>query len=771
MAIEVDPRFKGSGRKYRKRRRTRLLRRVGIGAGGLGLLGLVAVLVFGPGGGDRAGDGYGEEDGDTLVQSEDTSRSQIDLIAASEAFLDIRGAPMIITLPEGGGAGQRRIVLDRDVARGRATLGTEIRVIDAALLDGTANVRLTLPSSSADLAAFQARRSTALAAAPSVTGGALEVAEGNEVTVDAGDGSWGEILTGGGDAAAQVSYVETVIENTTTAVLATRSDRRQRLFDETILRGRAGQDLAALLGAQGIGEGELARLRSAIAAVTEDTAPFFEPTPEAVIAVRKAPDRAEAAILQISFYAPDRYLASFAQPRPGRFEPSADPWLRENLLRRVSAEQRTREERGEVRLKDALYSAALRSGLPSELVGELLVMLSRSKDLDRITGREDRFRVVYAPEGGADSPAGQVLFAALEGPDLSFECYVLRPSGEDSPYGCYDPRRGGGGGGGGLGAGYLIPVAGTKTSGFGPRNHPILKKTVNHNGVDWGAPTGTPVKATAAGRVSTAGKGGGYGNVVYIDHAGGVQSRYAHLDGFAEGIEAGVDVAAGELIGYVGTTGRSTGPHLHFEIRINGTPVDPLSLGSGGGSGAVEALVNQIIRVESAGDARAKNTRSTATGLGQFIESTWLRMMRTYRPDLVATMSRAELLELRFDPALSRAMVTNLARENEAFLRARGHAITPGRLYLAHFLGPAGANVALNSAPEATVLEVMGAGVVNANPFLKGKDVRWMTDWSDRKMARVTGGTAVAAAPAAPAVEPRVVTEYKEAVDAVLAAL
>ncbi|MEO0744481.1 MAG: M23 family peptidase, partial [Pseudomonadota bacterium] len=130
------------------------------------------------------------------------------------------------------------------------------------------------------------------------------------------------------------------------------------------------------------------------------------------------------------------------------------------------------------------------------------------------------------------------------------------------------------------------------------------------------------------------------------------------------------------------------------------------------------------------------------------------------------------LLELRFDPALSRAMVTNLARENEAFLRTRGHQITPGRLYLAHFLGPAGADIALKANPQATVLEVMGASVVNANPFLRGKDIKWMTDWSDRKMNRVgQGGTQVASAPAAPAVTPAEVKRYKDGIGKLLETL
>ena len=785
MPIEVDPRFAGTGRKARQRQRVRLFRRFGLPLiGGIAVISVIAVIVMalrGGGGEDTevaiAGAGGGADDEAVFIQSEDTAQARVDLAAAaSDVFLNIRGEPMIIQLPDtGDGAGMRRVVLSSSIEANRARVGTEVRVVEDLLLDGGTNVQLTLPSSSADLAAFQARRATALnvgAVQPVADAGVVE--EGSVVTVDDSDGSWGDVVGTGED---EVSYVETSIGNITTQVEATRTALRRPLFEERILRGRADTDLAALMASTGVSENELQRLTGFLEGTAAreglDPAALMKPAAESVIALRLVSDRPEASILQMSFYAPDRYLTSVAQVRAGRFEGAADPWLGEDLLRRVRAEQRTIQERGDVRLKDALYSAALRNGLPSELVGELLVMLSRSQDLDRIAGRQDRFRVLYAPEGGASSLAGQILFASLQGPDLDFKCYVLQPNDDAAPFGCYDANRPSGGGG------FLIPVAGTKTSGFGPRNHPILKRTVNHNGVDWGAPTGTPVKATAAGRVSVAGVGGGYGNVVYIRHAGGVESRYAHLDAFATGISAGTDVAAGQVIGYVGTTGRSTGPHLHFEIHLNGTPVDPITLLSGGGgvmasggaSGAVEALVAQIIRVESAGNARAKNPLSTATGLGQFIESTWLRMMRTYRPDLVATLSRAEQLELRFDPALSRAMVTNLARENEAFLRARGHAITPGRLYLAHFLGPAGANTALKANPEATVLEVMGAGVVNANPFLRGRNVRWMTDWSDRKMSRVTGGRVVAAAPATPAPEPEAVKRYKEAIDGLIEAL
>lgn len=182
------------------------------------------------------------------------------------------------------------------------------------------------------------------------------------------------------------------------------------------------------------------------------------------------------------------------------------------------------------------------------------------------------------------------------------------------------------------------------------------------------------------------------------------------------------------------------------------------------GGDAVEHLVNRIIQIESAGRADARNPLSTATGLGQFIESTWLRMMRTYRPDLSATLSRAELLALRTDPDISREMVLNLAREGESYLRARGHQITAGRLYLAHFLGMDGAHVALSADPATDLLTLFGPGVINANPFLRGHDAGYVVDWAERRMRGASGRIAVIR-------EPDGLAEFRQVVDALLETL
>lgn len=119
----------------------------------------------------------------------------------------------------------------------------------------------------------------------------------------------------------------------------------------------------------------------------------------------------------------------------------------------------------------------------------------------------------------------------------------------------------------------LEPVPGRIGSGFGPRRHPILGVVRPHRGIDVGAPTGTPVRAAGPGRVLRSGVAGEYGVLVAIDHGNGAETRYAHLSRTLVG--PGENVLRGQVIGEVGSTGLSTGPHLHFELRIDGDPIDP----------------------------------------------------------------------------------------------------------------------------------------------------------------------------------------------------
>jgi hypothetical protein len=165
-------------------------------------------------------------------------------------------------------------------------------------------------------------------------------------------------------------------------------------------------------------------------------------------------------------------------------------------------------------------------------------------------------------------------------------------------------------------------------------------------------------------------------------------------------------------------------------------------------------LIDSIIGAESGGDPNAKNPMSSASGPSQFIDSTWLSTLRAHRPDL-ANQPDDALLALKSDPALSREMTGAYASDNQAILSKAGVPVTDGNTYLAHFAGPGGAVKVLQADPGASVGDILGPGVVKANPFLSGMTVGDLQAWAARKV----GGSApvqqtASASPARPASAP-----------------
>jgi hypothetical protein len=159
---------------------------------------------------------------------------------------------------------------------------------------------------------------------------------------------------------------------------------------------------------------------------------------------------------------------------------------------------------------------------------------------------------------------------------------------------------------------------------------------------------------------------------------------------------------------------------------------------------AIHAVVEQIIRVESSGDPNAKNKRSSATGLGQFLDETWLDMIRAYRPDLAKGRSQAEILELRRDAEVAREITGRFTQRNAEMMMKRGLPVTPGTLYLAHFAGGAGAVAILSAMENADAALVMATAdatgrtkrekIIKANPFLERFTIADLRSWADRKM-------------------------------------
>jgi hypothetical protein len=283
----------------------------------------------------------------------------------------------------------------------------------------------------------------------------------------------------------------------------------------------------------------------------------------------------------------------------------------------------------------------------------------------------------------------------------------------------------------------VTPVRGVMTAKFGPVKDRVTKKRRFNPGIEWTAPPGSAVVAAFAGKVLFAGAVGRYGNTVKLAHDDGSMTVYSYLKSFAPDLVEGSYLRAGQRLGTVGHSASSDEPLLFFQQLRNNQPVDPFGeyqnrVETGG---AIEKLVYRITTIESANNCKAANPLSSAVGLGQFIKSTWLRIIKDLRPDLMVGRSRVEILALRTDCDLALAMTTALTRENAAYIRAAGQQVTPGSLYLAHFLGPGGAAKALRSNRASGVADVMGADVVKANPFLSGKDVGWMIDWAARKMA------------------------------------
>lgn len=217
----------------------------------------------------------------------------------------------------------------------------------------------------------------------------------------------------------------------------------------------------------------------------------------------------------------------------------------------------------------SLYDAADEARLPDAVINQLTQIFSNQIDFHRTLRKGARFSVVYEVLEADGEPlrTGRVLSAELHNDNKQYEAVWYQEPGLKGNY--YDME------GKSLSRSYLAsPVAfSRKTSGFAMRLHPIFKTQQAHRGVDYAAPTGTPAQSVGDGVVTFSGQQGGYGNVVQIRHGNGHQTVYAHLSKIH--VRSGQTVQKGQTIGAVGSTGWSTGPHLHFEFLVNGTHVDP----------------------------------------------------------------------------------------------------------------------------------------------------------------------------------------------------
>lgn len=228
------------------------------------------------------------------------------------------------------------------------------------------------------------------------------------------------------------------------------------------------------------------------------------------------------------------------------------------------------------RIETSLYGSAMKAGIPAPVIAEVIRIYSWDVDFQRDIREGDKIEVLYdtyETEDGEFARSGDVLYANLTVGGKDVPVYRFKTASGDVDYFEED--------------GHSIrkalmktPVDGARlSSGFGMRHHPILGYDKMHKGLDFAAPLGTPIYAAGDGTIEMAGRNGGYGNYVRIRHNSSLKTAYAHMHKFGKGVTAGARIRQGDVIGYIGTTGRSTGPHLHYEVHLDGKQINPKSVG------------------------------------------------------------------------------------------------------------------------------------------------------------------------------------------------
>jgi murein DD-endopeptidase MepM/ murein hydrolase activator NlpD len=245
----------------------------------------------------------------------------------------------------------------------------------------------------------------------------------------------------------------------------------------------------------------------------------------------------------------------------------------DGALRLREMEEKIREETtvAQGRMSDSLYVSALQAGATPELTAQVVKLFSHKLDFSRDIHAGDNFRMVFdrkVTESGRTVEAGDLLYAEIGAKGQVTRFYRFQPPGSsEAQY--FDE----------LGKnirGFLLrtPVDGARiTSGFGMRFHPVLGYTRMHQGIDFGAPTGTPVLAAGDGVVQEARWSGGYGRWLQIKHSAQWSTGYGHLSAWA--VKVGQHVHQGQVVAYVGASGLATGPHLHYEIMLAGRKINP----------------------------------------------------------------------------------------------------------------------------------------------------------------------------------------------------
>ncbi len=343
-------------------------------------------------------------------------------------------------------------------------------------------------------------------------------------------------------------------------------------LSETVVSAGKHQDLPAVLIATDVAEEDIGQIEAALSQLADiahlDSSRRirigYSPDPDAERGVRT---------MRVSLYRDGAHQATVARNDSGAFVRADEPSSLFDVF--AAAEPEPEPQTGTASLYDAVYEVALEQEMPTPLVDQLIRIFAFDVDFQARSSTADALEVFHSLPEKDDIVAGdpEILFASLTHDGVAKRFYRFRTP-DDGIVDYYDVE-------GKSAKKFLMrkPVTeGTLRSRFGMRRHPVLGVRRMHNGVDFAARRGTPILAAGNGVVKKAKRSAGYGNLTVIRHTNGYETAYAHQKGFAKGMRVGARVRQGQVIGYVGSTGLSTGPHLHYEIRVNGKGVDPLRI-------------------------------------------------------------------------------------------------------------------------------------------------------------------------------------------------
>ncbi|WP_428644469.1 M23 family metallopeptidase [Roseibium sp.] len=339
-------------------------------------------------------------------------------------------------------------------------------------------------------------------------------------------------------------------------------------MEESIVPVSAGQDLIDLLMDHEARQSEAQNIAAAFRsnfgiselADGQRLRIAFAPSPDDLERMR--PER-------VSLYRETDHLATVARSDSGGYVRAMEP---STFLADAFAEADRVSYGGPTpAIYDSIYQTALEQDMPEEIIDDLVRMFSFDVDFNARVQPGDAIELFFTE--GDENNGPKILYAALNTGNTKREFYRFRTP-DDGVTDFYDAS-------GQSAKKFLIrkPLnGGVFRSGFGMRRHPIHGYTKMHRGVDWAASRGTPIMAAGNGTVIKAGWSSGYGRRIELRHTNGYTTTYNHMSGFGNGIQEGVRVTQGQIIGYVGSTGLSTGPHLHYEVLVNSRYVDPMRI-------------------------------------------------------------------------------------------------------------------------------------------------------------------------------------------------